>query len=113
MKKRHVDTLPSHYILPRWALNARYKVGKRSIGLKEMNNENGVSAYTLCCVRSNFNKVIVQAKDSPSEIENVNNILIKLLQDQAIRKKPILVENVSQGSCVRISQGDMIPQLSV
>ncbi|XP_052627548.1 protein FAR1-RELATED SEQUENCE 5-like [Lactuca sativa] len=113
MKKRHVDTLPSHYILPRWTLNARYKVGKRSIGLEEMNNKNGVSAYTLWCVRSNFNKVIEQAKDSPSEIENVNNILIKLLQEQEIRKKPIPVENVSQGSCVRISQFDMTPQISV
>nr|KAJ0203704.1 hypothetical protein LSAT_V11C500257730 [Lactuca sativa] len=30
--------------LPRWTLNARYKVGKRSIGLEEMNNGNGVSA---------------------------------------------------------------------
>ncbi|XP_052627170.1 protein FAR1-RELATED SEQUENCE 9-like [Lactuca sativa] len=113
MKKKHVDTLPSHYILPRWTLNARYKVGKRSIRLGEMNNENGVSAYTLWCVRSNFNKLIEQAKDSPSEIENVNNILIKLLQYQAIRKKPIPDENVSQGSCVRISQVDMMPQLSV
>nr|KAJ0225756.1 hypothetical protein LSAT_V11C100006250 [Lactuca sativa] len=113
MKKRHVDTLPSHYILPRWTLNARYKVGKRSIGLEEMNNGNGVSAYTLWCVRSNFNKVIEQAKESPSEIENVNNVLIKLLQDQAIRKKTLPVENVSQGSCVRISQVDMLPQLFV
>ncbi|CAI9284465.1 unnamed protein product [Lactuca saligna] len=96
-----------------WTLNARYKVGKRSIGLEEMNNGNGVSAYTLWCVRSNFNKVIEQAKDSPSEIENVNNILIKLLQDQAIQKKPLPVENVSQGSCVRISQVDIMPQLFV
>nr|KAJ0184681.1 hypothetical protein LSAT_V11C900487770 [Lactuca sativa] len=92
MKKRHVDTLSSHYILPRWTLNARYKVGKRSIGLEEINNKNGVSAYTLWCARSNFNK---------------------LLQEQAIQKKPISVENVSQGSCVRISQVDMMPQLSV
>ncbi|CAI9260010.1 unnamed protein product [Lactuca saligna] len=98
MKKRHVHTFPSHYILPRWPLNARYKVGKRSIGLEEIDNENGVSAYMLWCVRSNFNKVIEQAKDSPSEIENINNILIKLLQEQAIRKKPIPVENVSQAS---------------
>nr|KAJ0194647.1 hypothetical protein LSAT_V11C700365420 [Lactuca sativa] len=89
------------------------KVGKRSIGLEEMNNGNGFSAYTLWCVCSNFNKVIEQAKDSPSEIENVNNVLIKLLQDQAIRKKPLPVENVSQGSCVRISQVDMLPQLFV
>ncbi|XP_023773224.1 protein FAR1-RELATED SEQUENCE 7-like [Lactuca sativa] len=113
MKKRHVDTLPSHYILPRWTLNARYKVGKRSIRLEEMNNENGVSDYTLCCVRSNFNKVIEQVKDPPSKIENVNNVLIKLLQDQAIRKKPLPVENISQGSYVRMSQVDMTPQLFV
>ncbi|KAL4583522.1 hypothetical protein LXL04_008096 [Taraxacum kok-saghyz] len=49
---------PNHYILPRWTLNFRYKVGNRSIGLREMNNENGVSAFTIWCVRSNFAKLI-------------------------------------------------------
>ncbi|CAI9296203.1 unnamed protein product [Lactuca saligna] len=82
MKKRHVNPLPSHYILPRWTLNARYKVGKRSIGLEEMNNGNGVSAYTLCSYKI-----------------------------KQYGKKPLPVENVSQGSCVRISQVDMMPQL--
>nr|KAJ0194364.1 hypothetical protein LSAT_V11C800399740 [Lactuca sativa] len=65
MKKKHVKELPSHYILSRWTLNVRYKLGSASIGLGEMNNEYGVSAYTLWCVRSNFTKLIEQARDSP------------------------------------------------
>ncbi|XP_052624883.1 protein FAR1-RELATED SEQUENCE 5-like [Lactuca sativa] len=113
MKKRHVDTLPSRYILHRWTLNARYKVGNGRIGLEEMNNGNDVSALTLWCVRSNFTKLIEQARDSPSEIEKVNKILISLLHDQENRKKSITVENTSQVSCAGISQVDMMPQLSI
>ncbi|KAL4574370.1 hypothetical protein LXL04_021199 [Taraxacum kok-saghyz] len=113
MKKRHVETLPSHYILPRWTISSRYKVGNGSIGLQEIDNENGVSAFTLWCVRSNFTKVIEQSRDSPLEVQKLNTLLIGLLDDQAIRKKNNVFENVSQGSCVGISQVDMMPQLSV
>ncbi|KAL4574102.1 hypothetical protein LXL04_020926 [Taraxacum kok-saghyz] len=113
MKKRHVETLPNHYILPRWTLNTRYKVGNRSIGLGEMNNENGVSAFTIWCVRSNFTKLIEQARDSPSEIQKINTLLLSLLNDQAIRKQPVAVQNASQVSSTVISQVDMMPQISV
>nr|KAJ0192343.1 hypothetical protein LSAT_V11C800419870 [Lactuca sativa]KAJ0210957.1 hypothetical protein LSAT_V11C400218080 [Lactuca sativa] len=113
MKKKHVKELPSHYILPRWTLNARYKLGSDSIRIGEMNNENGVSAYTLWCVRSNFTKLIEQARDSPSEIQKVNTLLISLLDDQTNRKKSMSLENASQGSCMGASQIDMMPQLSV
>ncbi|KAL4568104.1 hypothetical protein LXL04_023705 [Taraxacum kok-saghyz] len=113
MKKRHVETLPNHYILPRWTLTSRYKVGNRSIGLGEMNNENGVSAFTIWCVRSNFTKLIEQARDSPSEIQKINTLLLSLLNDQAIRKQPIALQNASQVSSTVISQVDMMPQISV
>ncbi|XP_023765163.1 protein FAR1-RELATED SEQUENCE 5-like [Lactuca sativa] len=113
MKKKHVQELPSHYILQRWTLEARYKLGSVSIGLGEINNENGVSAYTLFCVRSNFTKLIEQARDSPSEIQKLNTILISLLDDQVNRKKSMPLENASQSSCMRALQVDMMPQLSI
>ncbi|CAI9295625.1 unnamed protein product [Lactuca saligna] len=113
MKKKHVQELPSHYIFPRWTLDARYKLGSVSIGLGELNNENGVSAYTLFCVRSNFTKLIEQARDSPSEIQKLNTILISLLDEQANRKKSVSLENTSQSSCMGVSQVDMMPQLSI
>ena len=113
MKKRHVETLRSHYILPRWTLNFRYKVDNNSIGLEEMNNDNGVSAYTLWCVRSNFTKVIEQAKFSPLKIEKVNNVLIKLLDDLTIQEKPIAFENSSEGYSVGLLEINMTPQISV
>ncbi|CAI9287747.1 unnamed protein product [Lactuca saligna] len=113
MKKKHVQELPSHYILPRWTLDARYKLGSVSIGLEEINNENGVSAYTLFCVRSNFTKLIEQARDSHSEIQKLNKILTSLLNDQANRKKSMSLENTSQSSCMGVSQVDMMPQLSI
>ncbi|CAI9301818.1 unnamed protein product [Lactuca saligna] len=78
-----------------------------------MNNENGVSTYTLWCVRSNFTKLIEQARDLPLEIQKVNTILISLLDDQTNRKKSTSLENTSQGSCTGVSQIDMMPQLSV
>ncbi|XP_023731549.1 protein FAR1-RELATED SEQUENCE 5-like [Lactuca sativa] len=113
MKKKNVQELSSHYILPRWTLDARYKLGSVSIGLGEINNENGVSAYTLFCVRSNFTKLIEQSRDSPSEIQKLNTILIRLLDDQANRKTSVSLENASQSSCMGVSQVDMMPQLSI
>nr|KAJ0213148.1 hypothetical protein LSAT_V11C400208810 [Lactuca sativa] len=103
MKKRYVETLLSHYILPRWTINARYNVGNGSIRLEKMDNENGVNAFTLWYLRSNFTKLIEKARDSPLEIQKLNTLLISLLDDQ----------NTSQGSFVGISQVDMMSQLSV
>ncbi|KAL7612830.1 hypothetical protein Lser_V15G07827 [Lactuca serriola] len=113
MKKRHVENLPDHYILPRWKLSARYKVGTDSIGLEDVNCENGVSALTLWCVRSNCDKAIEQASDSLTEIEKFNSFVIKFLEDQKIRKKPKAFENVSQDRYMGISQVNIMPQLSV
>ncbi|XP_023748884.1 protein FAR1-RELATED SEQUENCE 5-like [Lactuca sativa] len=113
MKKRHVETLPNHYILPRWTLSVRYKVGNSSIRLDEMNSKNGVSALTLWCVRSNCDKAIEQASDSPTEIEKFNSFVIKFLEDQRIRKNSKEFETVSLDPYRGISQIDMTPQLSV
>ena len=65
MKKKHVDTLPDHYILPRWKLDCRYKVGNASIGIEETNCENEVSALALWYVQANCTKAIEQARDEP------------------------------------------------
>nr|GEU38545.1 hypothetical protein [Tanacetum cinerariifolium] len=86
MKKRHVETLPDQYILPRWTLDSKYKASNDSIAIKEINNESGVSALTLWCVHSNSTKAIEQAKDLPSEITRLNTILVKFLEDQMSQK---------------------------
>ncbi|KAJ9535115.1 hypothetical protein OSB04_un001806, partial [Centaurea solstitialis] len=74
MKKKHVEILPNLYILPRWTLDARYKVGNTR--LEEMNGESEVSALNLWCVHVNCTKEIEQAKDSPDEIKRLNALLV-------------------------------------
>ncbi|GJX70858.1 FAR1-related sequence 5-like protein [Tanacetum coccineum] len=113
MKKKHVETLPDQYILPRWTLDSRYKAGNHSIGIKEINNESGVSALTLWCVHSNSTKAIEQAKDCPSEITRLNTILVKFLEDQISRKKAKESEDVFEDNSVGASQVDMMPQICV
>ncbi|XP_023739809.1 protein FAR1-RELATED SEQUENCE 7-like [Lactuca sativa] len=113
IKKRHVETLPDHYILPRWTLDARFKVDSTNIGLEEINNENGVSALTEWCVRANYNKAIELVRDSSFEIRKLNNFLVKFLEDQLSRKKAKGHPNTSQESCAGISQVDMVPQISI
>ncbi|KAL4579909.1 hypothetical protein LXL04_016079 [Taraxacum kok-saghyz] len=54
-----------------------------------------------------------EARDSPSEIQKINTLLLSLLNDQAIRKQPIALQNASQVSSTVISQVDMMPQISV
>ncbi|CAI9294924.1 unnamed protein product [Lactuca saligna] len=113
MKKRHVQTLPNHYILPRWTLDSRFKVSTCSIGLDEMNNEKQVSALTLWYVRANSNKAIEHAKTSPSKIRKLNSLLVKFLEDGVIQNKPNAPESPSQSSCAGFTQVDMMPQLSI
>nr|KAJ0196864.1 hypothetical protein LSAT_V11C700381740 [Lactuca sativa] len=103
MKKRNVQTLPDHYILPRWTLDARFRVGARSVGLKDMNTETEVSALTLWYVRSNCTKAIEHAKNTPSKIKKFNNLVIN----------PNGPQNASQDSCMRTFQVDMVPQISI
>ncbi|GJU09956.1 FAR1-related sequence 5-like protein, partial [Tanacetum coccineum] len=111
--EQHVETLPDQYILPRWTLDSRYKAGNHSIGIKEINNESGVSALTLWCVHSNSTKAIEQAKDCPSEITRLNTILVKFLEDQISRKKAKESEDVFEDNSVGASQVDMMPQICV
>ncbi|KAF5824312.1 putative transcription factor FAR family [Helianthus annuus] len=87
LKKRNVETLPDHYILPRWTLDARYKLDNCTIGIEDMNSENEVSALTLWCVQSNFRKATEQARDSPSEIKKLNTILLRFSEEQNIFEK--------------------------
>ncbi|XP_076926938.1 protein FAR1-RELATED SEQUENCE 5-like [Bidens hawaiensis] len=51
LKKRNVETLPDHYILSRWTLDARYKLGNCGTELEDIHSEKGVSALTLWCVQ--------------------------------------------------------------
>ncbi|CAI9286766.1 unnamed protein product [Lactuca saligna] len=113
IKKRNVQTLPDHYILPRWTLDARFRLGSHSVRMHEINTEKEVSALTLWYVRANCNKAIEHAKDSPSKIKKFNNLVIKFLEDEIIQKKPNGPQNVSQDSCVGISQLDMMPHKGV
>ncbi|KAJ9564552.1 hypothetical protein OSB04_000518 [Centaurea solstitialis] len=98
MKKKHVETIPDRYILPRWTIDARYKVGNKGIGLEEMSGESGVSALNLWCVHVNCTKAIEEAKDSPAEIKRLNSLLVKFLEEQAIRKKPTEVQKAYEDS---------------
>nr|GEZ09064.1 hypothetical protein [Tanacetum cinerariifolium] len=112
-EKKHVETLPDQYILPRWTLDSRFKVGNHSIRIKEVNDESEVSALTLWCVHSNSTKAIEQAKDCPSDITRQNTYLVKFLEDQMSRKRVKEPENVPEDNYVRVSQVDMMPQICV
>ncbi|GJY86281.1 FAR1-related sequence 5-like protein [Tanacetum coccineum] len=113
LKKRHVETLPDHYILPRWTMNVRHKVGNGCIGLEDMHNKDEVSALALWNVHANCSKAVEQAKDSLSEIKKFNNLVVKFLEEQVIRKKSKEIVNASQDPCMESSQVDMMPQISV
>ncbi|GJY63659.1 FAR1-related sequence 5-like protein [Tanacetum coccineum] len=87
LKKRNIETFPNHYILPRWTLNVRHKVGNGCIELGDMHNKDEVSALALWNVHANCSKVVEQAKDSLSEIKNFNTLVVKFLEEQVVQKK--------------------------
>nr|GEW71680.1 hypothetical protein [Tanacetum cinerariifolium] len=107
--KKHVNTLPDHYILARWTLDCRYKVGNDSIRIEETTSENEVSALALWYVQANLTKAIEQARDAPSKIKRLNRFMVEFLEDQMIRKKPTEIENAYKDARVGISQVDMMP----
>ncbi|GJZ35995.1 FAR1-related sequence 5-like protein [Tanacetum coccineum] len=112
-KKRDVETRPDHYILPRWTLNIRHKVGNGCIGLEDMHNKDEVSALELWNVHANCSKAIEQAKDSLSEIKKFNTLVVKFLEEQVVRKKSKENVNAAQDLSVGSSQVDMMPQITV
>lgn len=113
LKKRHIETLPDHYILPRWTLNVRHKVGNGCNGLEDMHNKDEVSALALWNVHANCSKAVEQAKDSLSEIKKFNTLVVKFLEEQVIQKKSKENVNASPDPGVGSSQVDMIPQISI
>ncbi|XP_076921248.1 protein FAR1-RELATED SEQUENCE 5-like [Bidens hawaiensis] len=113
LKKRNVETLPDHYILPRWTLDVRYKSHNHKIGLEDIHSENEVSALTLWCVQSNFRKAIEYARDSPSEIKKLNSILMNFLEEQSVRTNSEQLETTIQNSNVGSSQVNLMPQISI
>ncbi|GJR75310.1 FAR1-related sequence 5-like protein [Tanacetum coccineum] len=113
LKKRHVETLPDHYILPRWTLNVRHKVGNGFIGLEDVHDKDEVSALALWNVHVNCSKAVEQAKDSLSEIKKFNTLVVKFLEEQGIRKKSKENANAPQDPRAGSSQVDMIPQITI
>ncbi|XP_021971456.1 protein FAR1-RELATED SEQUENCE 5-like [Helianthus annuus] len=113
LKKKHVETLPDHYILPRWTLDARHKLDNCNIGLEDIHGKNEVSALTLWCVQSNFRKAIEHARDSLFEIKKLNTLLVKFLDEQSIPTKSKQLEIASQDSNMGSSQVNMMPQISI
>ncbi|XP_076929338.1 protein FAR1-RELATED SEQUENCE 9-like [Bidens hawaiensis] len=113
LKKRNVETLPDHYILPRWTLDVRYKSDNHTIGLEDPHSENEVSALTLWCVQLNFRKAIEHARDSSCEIKKLNSILVNFLEEQHVRTNSKQLESTIQNSNMGSSQVNLMPQISI
>ncbi|KAK2986172.1 hypothetical protein RJ640_006207, partial [Escallonia rubra] len=119
-KKKKIIDLPEYYILPRWTINARYKVGDVGDKMDEISRystEKGVSLLTLWSVRAKFTKAIENAKNSPSEICEIDSWLSSFLEKQAYRKNEenlIGSKMVSQvGSSTCTSQVENMNQISI
>ncbi|GJV36699.1 putative reverse transcriptase domain-containing protein [Tanacetum coccineum] len=72
-----------------------------------------VSALTLWNVHSNCSKAVEKAKDSLSEIKKFNTLVVKILEEQVIRKKSKENVNASQDLSVVSSHVDMMTQITV
>ncbi|XP_076887985.1 protein FAR1-RELATED SEQUENCE 5-like [Bidens hawaiensis] len=113
LKKKNVETIPDHYILPRWTLDVRYKSDNHTIAIEDTNTGNEVSALTLWLVQSNFRKAIEHARDSPCEIKKLNSILVSFLEEQSVQTHSKQLECVVQNFNVGSSQVNLMPQISI
>lgn len=87
--------LPENFILPRWTINARYKVGNVGKGLP---NPDCTTPLTLWSIQAKL--------DSPLELKKIDAWLDCFLEEQTSRKKTewfSSVETVSQvDSCANL-----------
>ncbi|KAK2980533.1 hypothetical protein RJ640_015918 [Escallonia rubra] len=120
LKKNKMTNLPKYYILPRWTIHARYKVGdvgNRMDEISRHSTENGVSLLTLWSLRAKFSKAIENGRNSPSEICEIYSWLTSFLEKQAARKDENKLaggEMVSQvGLSTCISQVEGMNQISI
>ncbi|KAK2979572.1 hypothetical protein RJ640_016246 [Escallonia rubra] len=112
-KKKIID-------LPKWTINARYKVGDVGDRMDEISKysaEKEVSLLTLWSVQAKFSKAIENAKNSPSEICEVDSWLSSFLEKQAVRKNEENFIGGKMGSQVdsstSISQVESMNQISI
>lgn len=61
------------------------------------------NALTLWIVHANSTKAIEHEKNSSSNITKLNNLLVKILEDEVIQKKPNAPKHPSEYSCVGIT----------
>ncbi|XP_071735706.1 protein FAR1-RELATED SEQUENCE 5-like [Rutidosis leptorrhynchoides] len=113
MKKKHIETLPDHYILPRWTLDARYKVENYNNKLEDIHNDNKVNALSLWCVQTKYMKAVEQAKESPSNLKKLDSLLDKFLEEHTNHQNSTQIDNPLQESNAGSSQISMMPQISV
>ncbi|KAK2990353.1 hypothetical protein RJ640_000799 [Escallonia rubra] len=120
LKKKKITDLPEYYILPRWTIHARYKVGDVGDRMDEIgrhSTEKGVSFLTLWSVRAKFSKAIDNGRNCPSEIHEIDAWLSSFLEKQAARnnvEKLVGDKMVSQvGSSICVSQTESMHQISI
>ncbi|KAK2981640.1 hypothetical protein RJ640_000206 [Escallonia rubra] len=120
LKKKKITDLPEYYILPRWTIHARYKVGDVGDRMDEIgrhSTDKGVSFLTLWSVRAKFSKAIDNGRNCPSEIHEIDAWLSSFLEKQAARnnvEKLVGDKMVSQvGSSICVSQTESMHQISI
>ncbi|KAK2979103.1 hypothetical protein RJ640_005854 [Escallonia rubra] len=120
LKKKKITDLPEYYILPRWTIHARYKVGDVGDRMDEIgrhSTEKGVSFLTLWSVRAKFSKAIDNGRNCPLEIHEIDAWLSSFLEKQAARnnvEKLVGDKMVSQvGSSICVSQTESMHQISI
>ncbi|KAK2976094.1 hypothetical protein RJ640_009526 [Escallonia rubra] len=120
LKKKKITDLPEYYILPRWTIHARYKVGDVGDRMDEIgrhSTDKEVRFLTLWFVRAKFSKAIDNGRNCPSEIHEIDAWLSSFLEKQAARnnvEKLVGDKMVSQvGSSICVSQTESMHQISI
>ncbi|KAK2976497.1 hypothetical protein RJ640_001042 [Escallonia rubra] len=120
LKKKEITDGPEYYILPRWKIHARYKlgdVGDRMDEIGSHSTEKGVSLLTLWSVRAKFSKAIDNGRYCPPNILEFDAWLSSFLEKQAARnnmEKLVGYKMVSQvGSSTCVSPMENMHQISI
>lgn len=91
-----MEVVPDQYILHRWTLDCRYKIGNIGLDTKQAfagHEENVVSPLALWSVKAKCNQVIEEVYDSVTDMNNFSILLDNFLDGLAVKRKCITMIN--------------------
>lgn len=111
LKKKKVMELPEHYILSRWTLSGRYRVGRTDAGTSQTGTTTGrPTQLDLWNLRAAMSKAYEDAKEDPNDIKTLLHLIEQFLEKVSLRRASQRNSDQHQS---HVASNEFVPQPSI